>query len=751
MTRDARGVLRGVAAGFGAGALYGFRVEGPNDPARGARFDPSKLLADPYAWRFDRPFRLHPSMFAFGDDSGPFAPKAIAGAPAAGEPGRKRVAEEALVVYELNLRGFSLLNPAVPESARGTFLGLAHAAPIAHLAGLGVTAVEIMPADVFVDERHLPPLGLSNVWGYNPVVFGAPDPRLAPGGWPDVRAATDALHAAGIEAILDVVFNHNGESDQFGPTLSFRGLDNATWFRLDPKNPATYVNDAGTGNCLALDRPIVIDMAIGALRRWMIFGGIDGFRFDLAASLGRTDGGFDPHAPFFQALAKDPLLRQARLIAEPWDVGPGGYRLGQFGPGFAEWNDRFRDAARRFWRGDPGLRGEIATRIAGSRDIFAHAEAPSKSVNYVVAHDGFTLSDLVTYAHKHNEANGEDNRDGADDNSSWNHGAEGPSADPGIVAARARDQRNLLTLLLASRGTPMLAMGAELGFSQGGNNNAYAQDNATTVIDWSAADASLIAFTRRLTQVRRTHPALSRDAFLTGTPFDASRLPDVEWRDGDGPMTASAWSDPAGAVLVAVFAAPHADNVDRVAVAMNRSSDDAELRLPPPRAGMAWRALIDTDDPEAAERPFGIADRTRLRARSSLVLAESPAARGARPSGPPNADAIDALASVAGIAGDWWDLGGKADDRLARDQDRPVVGARPWRRQPGRGARQSGPGHRRNPPAPRAILAGASFRRAAGRAVARWAAEGGSPDRARGRRNRRMAGRARRRRAPRAS
>ena len=495
MARDSRGVLRGLAPGFGTGARYGFRVQGPYDPARGARFDPSKLLADPYAWRFDRSFRLHPSMFAFGDDSGPFAPKAIAGAPQAGEPGRKRIAPEALVIYELNLRGFSRLNPAIPECARGKFLGLAHEASIAHLAALGVTAVEVMPSDAFVDERHLPQLGLSNAWGYNPVVFGAPDPRLAPGGWADVRAATDALHAAGMEAILDVVFNHNGESDQFGPTLSFRGLDNATWFRLDPRDPAAYVNDTGTGNCLALERPIVVDMAIGALRRWMIYGGIDGFRFDLAVTLGRGADSFDPDAPFFHALAEDPVLRQARLIAEPWDVGPGGYRLGQFGPGFAEWNDRYRDEARRFWRGDPGLRGEIATRIAGSRDVFGHAEAPSKSVNYVVAHDGFTLNDLVSYARKHNEANGEDNRDGTNDNGSWNHGVEGPSRRAEIVAARTRDQRNLLTLLFASRGTPMLSMGAELGFSQGGNNNAYAQDNATTAIDWRAADASLIAFT----------------------------------------------------------------------------------------------------------------------------------------------------------------------------------------------------------------------------------------------------------------
>jgi glycogen debranching enzyme GlgX/4-alpha-glucanotransferase len=658
MARDADGVLRGLAPGFGAGARYGFRVQGPYDPKRGLRFDAAKLLADPYAWRFDRPFQLHPSMFKFGEDTAPNTPKAIAGEPPAGEPGHKRVTHEALVVYELNLRGFSRLNPAIPEAARGTFAGLAHPASIKHLAGLGVTAVEIMPSDTFVDDRHMPPLGLSDAWGYNSVVFGSPDPRLAPGGWADVRAATDALHAAGMEAILDVVFNHNGESDQLGPTLSFRGLDNAAWFRLDRNNPELYVNDTGTGNCLALDRPLVIEMAIGALKRWMVQGGIDGFRFDLGTSLGRGDAGFDPEAPFFQALAADPILAKARLIAEPWDVGPGGYRLGQFGAAFAEWNDRFRDAARRFWRGDPGLRGEIATRLAGSRDVFPHAAAPSTGVNFVVVHDGFTLRDLVSYDRKHNEANGENNRDGADNNSSWNHGVEGPSDDPVITESRARDERNLLTLLLASRGTPMLGMGSELGFSQHGNNNAYAQNNDTSAIDWRVADAPLIAFTARLIAARRANAAFSRDAFLTGSPFDASQLPDVEWRDANRPMTQSGWSDAEGGVLVAVFATPQGGGVDRVAFAMNRSNADDELTLPAPRVGMAWRILVDTHDPETPERWLALADLVRLRARSSLILAEAPTAGGLN-AGAPTSETIDKLAGAAGIAAEWSDVRGK--------------------------------------------------------------------------------------------
>ncbi len=658
LTRDAAGIFRGEAPGYFAGAHYGFRVKGPFDPARGHRFDPSKLVADPYAYAFDRPFRLHPTMFAFGEDTGPHAPKAIAGAPAAGDPGRKRIAPEALVIYELNLRGFTRLNPDVPERARGTFAGLADPSSIAHLAGLGVTAVEIMPADAFVDERHLPPLGLANAWGYNPVVYGAPDPRLAPGGWAEVRWATDALHAAGMEAILDVVFNHNGESDAFGPTLSFRGLDNATFFRLDPNNPAQYVNDAGTGNCLALDRPLVVAMAIGALRRWMVHGGIDGFRFDLATALGRRANGFDAHAPFFQALADDPIVSKARLIAEPWDVGPGGYQLGRFGPDWAEWNDRFRDAARRFWRGDAGVRGEIATRLAGSRDVFGAAAQPSKGVNFVIAHDGFTLADLVSYARKHNEANGEHNRDGTDANYSWNHGVEGPSSDPVIVEARARDQRNLLTLLLTARGTPMLAMGSELGFSQGGNNNAYAIDDATTAIDWKRADAALTRFASRLIRIRRDHPALSRNAFLTGQPLAATGLADVEWRDADGPMSQSGWSDPAGPVLVAVFAAPNSGGVDRVAVALNRSAADMELSLPEPRAGMGWRMLLATDAPDSPERPLALADRCKLGARACLLLAEG-ASPGGLSGGPPSAATIEALATAVGVAPDWRGINGK--------------------------------------------------------------------------------------------
>ncbi|MGO4872838.1 MAG: glycogen debranching protein GlgX [Roseiarcus sp.] len=659
---DPSGLHSASIAGLGPGARYGLRADGPFDPLRGARFDVSKLLADPYACAFDRPFRLHESMFAYSVDSGPYAPKAIAQPVALtpAPPGRQRIPWDRTVIYEANLRGLTKLREDVPEAARGCFAGLADPHVIAHLSALGVTTVEIMPADAFVDERHLPSLGLSNAWGYNPVVLGAPDPRLAPGGWAEVRAATDALHAAGMEAILDVVLNHNGESDEFGPTLSFRGLDNASYFRLSPDDPARYVNDMGCGNCLALDRPVVMRMALAALKRWMIFGGIDGFRFDLAVALGRRAGGFDPQAPIFPAIAADPILSRAKLIAEPWDVGPDGYRLGAFPEGWGEWNDRFRDVARRFWRGDAGMRGELATRLAGSRDVFTQAPSPAKSVNYVVAHDGFTLADLVAYEHKHNEANGEHNRDGTDDNHSWNHGVEGPSDDAAVKAARARDMRNLLALPFVARGVPMLAMGSETGHSQHGNNNAYAQDNAISWIDWRQADEALIAFTRRLAKARREHPALSSALWLTGRALDESGLPDVEWRDAEGPMTSAAqWQAPDGEVLVVILAAPAPDGVDRVALAFNRGAQAASLILPEPREGKVWRTLVDTGDDALDDVPLPVADRTHVGPRATLILAEGDAPAGATKVRPPEAREIDALAEAAGISADWWDVAGR--------------------------------------------------------------------------------------------
>ena len=529
------------------GARYGLRAHGPYAPNEGHRFNPSKLLIDPYARAIDQPFKLHASMFSDpggagfnADDSAAAMPKGIVVADSARAARPSPVPWDRTVLYELHVRGFTMRRGAIPEPLRGTFAGLAHPASIEHLTKLGVTSVEIMPAAAWIEERHLSALGLTNYWGYNPVAFMTPDPRLAPGGWDEVRATVDALAAAGIETIADVVLNHTGEGDALGPTVSLRGLDNASYYRLQPGNPAAYVDDAGCGNILALDRPPVVRLAMDALRAWAELGGVHGFRFDLATTLGRRATGFDPAAPLLTAIAQDPVLRQLKLIAEPWDVGPGGYQIGQFPAAWGEWNDRFRDDVRQFWRGDATELGALATRLAGSDDLFKAKDRPSHGINFIVAHDGFTLADLVSYEAKHNLANGEDNRDGTNANYSWNNGAEGLTGDLAILAARGRNQRALIATLLLARGTPMLTMGMELGHSQGGNNNAYAQDNAAAWIDWAAADETLLAWTQRLIGIRRDHPVLHQDRFLTGQPVEGVFLPDVAWLHPDGRAMADA-------------------------------------------------------------------------------------------------------------------------------------------------------------------------------------------------------------------
>ena len=529
-------------------------------------------------------------MFRFGEDSGPHAPKAIAGAPPEGEPGRKRIAAEALVIYELNLRGFTRLHPQIPETVRGTFAGLAHPASIAHLSALGVTAVEIMPADAFVDERHLAPLGLANAWGYNPVVFGAPDPRLAPGGWAEVRAATDALHAAGMEAILDVVFNHNGESDQFGPTLSFRGLDNATFFRLDPNEPRALrqrrwhaaIAWRSTGRSSSRWR----SARCGA--GWSAAGSTASASISRSRSGGRDDG-FDPRAPFFQALGRRPDRlegaahrralghRPRRLSARPVRT-----RLGRVERPLSR--RRAPLLARR-------RRRPRATSRRGSPDRATCSASAPRPRGASISSSPTTASPSPTSSPtpaSTTTPTARSNRDGTDANYSWNHGVEGPSADPAIVAARARDQRNLLALLLASRGTPMLAMGAELGFTPGGNNNAYAQDNATRGDPLGKRRRGPRPFREPARALAPAPtPPCRATPFSTGKPFDASGLPDVEWRDAEGPMSQAAWNDPAGPVLVAVFAAPAGDRADRVALAMNRAESGRTCGFP--RRARAWR------------------------------------------------------------------------------------------------------------------------------------------------------------------
>jgi glycogen operon protein len=628
-------VWSGLFPGVAAGARYGLRAYGPWDPARGLRFNPAKLLVDPWATTIDRPFHLHPALFDGGspnpEDTAPFMPKGIAGRPDSPALQRPAFEWDRQVIYELHVRGFSMTNPAVTPALRGTYAGLGHPASIAHLLRLGVTTVEIMPSAAWADERHLPPLNLTNYWGYNPAAFLAPDPRLAPGGWPEIQAAVQALHAAGIAVILDVVLNHSAESDELGPTLSLRGLDDAGYYRL-AQDPARYVNDAGCGNVLALDRPIGLRLGLDALRAWAAFGGFDGFRLDLATTLGRGPDGFDPTGPFLAAMQQDPLLSRLAIIAEPWDIGMGGYQLGRFPAHWGEWNDHYRDTVRRFWRGDQGMLGEFTTRFAGSADIFPHRPL-TRGVNFITAHDGFTLADLVAYASKHNEANGEANRDGTSDNLSWNNGAEGPTDDPEINAKRARDARALLATLLLSRGTPMLTMGDEAGRTQNGNNNAYAQDNAAAWFDWATADQGLIDETASLIAIRKALAPL-----FTGIPLTDQ---DVIWRHADGSALTD-WDRPDARTLIADV---RTGDVHALLV-FHAGADPLDLTLPPRGDGQVWQPLLGTDGTVVPGRCVAVFH----------AVAQD------RAKSPPSAGVTDAelegLASRAGVEPVWWDVEG---------------------------------------------------------------------------------------------
>ena len=671
-------VFHGHFAGIGAGQRYGLRAHGRYAPSEGHRFNPAKLLADPYAVALDRPFSYSPVLLDYQPggpstdlrldptDSAPFMPKAIASAPLQAKrppPARKAWAETS--IYELHVRGFTKSHPGVPEAIRGTFAGLAHPAALDHLVRLGITAIEIMPAAAWIDERHLHNSGLTNYWGYSPVTFMAPDPRLAPGGWAEIAASVAAIQAAGIEVLVDVVLNHTGEGDHLGPSVSLRGLDNATYFRLLTGNFRTPINDTGCGNTLALDHPAVVRLAADALRAWAELGGVDGFRYDLATTLGRRDDGFDPAAPLLTAISQDPLLRKLRMIAEPWDLGLGAYRIGAFPASWGEWNDQYRDTMRKFWRGDGWLAGEAATRFSGSSDIFApRNRPPSRSVNFIVAHDGFTLADLVSYERKHNDANGENGRDGTDVNYSWNNGMEGATGDPAIVAARRKDQRNLLATLLLARGTPMLTMGAEFGHSQGGNNNAYAQDNATSWLNWCAADKTLAAFTARLLEFRASHRALTRDRFLTGEAPDATLIPDAEWRNPDGtPMQPGDWHSERRSLIGSFYApAEHENGADRVTVVLHAGREALDIILPEARDGYCWRLCIDTAEETggAAARSFEGGSVLAMAPRSFAALDEVPNQASQRAEGRGHSESrfLDRLASAVGISADWYDIAG---------------------------------------------------------------------------------------------
>ena len=661
-------VFHGHIGGLLPGARYGLRAHGPYDPGNGHRFNAAKLLVDPYALALDRPFVLDRTQFGFMQgsdrpdeaDSAASMPKAIVTVPSWDRPWNGAPTWPRTVIAELHVRGYTKLHPGVPEPLRGTFAGLASPAGLEHLTKLGITTIELMPAQAWVDERHLPPLGLTNYWGYNPIAFSVPDPRLAPGGWAEVHAATAALNAAGIEVILDVVYNHTGESDEWGPTLSYRGLDNASYYRLRPDNRALYINDAACGNILAADRAPVIRLVLESLRNWVRFGGINGFRFDLATTLGRRPSGFEAEGPLLTAIAQDPVLRDVKLIAEPWDMGPGGYQVGAFDARWGEWNDRYRDAARRFWRGD-GTPAEIAGRITGSADMFAAKRRPSRAINYITAHDGFTLADLVAYSGKHNEANGEGNRDGFDANWSWNCGVEGPTEDANIQAGRLRDQRNLLATLLLSRGTPMLGPSVERCLTQHGNNNAYAQDNAIGWTDWTLPD-NLTAFIRRLIAVRLNNPAITDDHFLTGGYGDSQMFPDIEWRlaDGEAPQ-AWHWEHPSSRTVIAVLAAPVDEGLppNRVTIIHHSGFEPLQVVLPTSRAGACWRVGVDTARPDDTSTRLAAGDSAiDVDPRSVVALVEETGSAQDAPRRGPSPEYLDRLAGTAGIAGDWSEMNG---------------------------------------------------------------------------------------------
>lgn len=612
-------VFFGFVPGLAAGALYGYRAHGPWEPANGHRFDPAKLLVDPYALALDRPYAYDPSLSAAPHaavDTAPIVPRAIVtnlprdAAPLPpGAPG---------FTYEVSVRGFSMRHDGIAPALRGTLAALAHPAVMDHIAGLGVQTVELMPLCGWVDERHLYALGLRNAWGYNPVTHMALDPRLAPGGYAELRHIVDAFHRRGIRVLVDVVLNHSGESDEFGPTLSYRGLDNRLYYRTHPDDPGLLVNDTGCGNTLALEREPVGRMALDALRLMVQAAGVDGFRYDLGTVLGRTETGyFDPDAPLLRQIAEDPILADRIHVMEPWDIGPGGYQLGNFKPPFGEWQDRFRDDVRRFWKGADAMAGALATRLAGSADIFQrYGRQPSAGVNFIAAHDGFSLADIVAYERKHNDANGEGNRDGHNENHSWNWGVEGFTHDAAVIEARKRDVRAMLATLFVARGTPMLTAGDEFGRTQAGNNNAYAQDNDLSWLDWAAADLRQAAFTARLAALRAQHPALFADAWLSGEPAEGCDVPDASWYGESGILAGDQWRQ-AGRRLVGLFLR-RAD--DGVLAVFNAAMDETEIALPPARPGRHLVVSLRSDTPD--EPPSPASGVLRLGPRSVTILVE---------------------------------------------------------------------------------------------------------------------------------
>ncbi|MFN8190159.1 MAG: glycogen debranching protein GlgX [Nocardioidaceae bacterium] len=643
------------------GQRYGYRVHGPYDPSRGLRCNPNKLLLDPYAKATWGEIDWSPALFGYDfddpdqrndEDSAPHMMLGVVINPFFDWEGDRRLARpyNETVIYEAHVKGLTQLHPDIPESIRGTYAGLAHPVITDHLTQLGVTAIELMPVHAFVQDKTLLDKGLRNYWGYNTIGFFAPqasyastpaDPSQRGQQVQEFKSMVKAMHAAGIEVILDVVYNHTAEGNHLGPTLSFKGIDNPAYYRTVEDDQQYYMDYTGTGNSLNVRHPHSLQLIMDSLRYWVTEMHVDGFRFDLAATLAREFYDVDRLATFFDLVQQDPVVSQVKLIAEPWDIGPGGYQVGNFPPQWTEWNGAYRDTVRDFWRGEPRL-GDFASRLAGSSDFYEHSgRRPVASINFVTAHDGFTLADLVSYNEKHNDANGEDGNDGESHNRSWNHGVEGPTKDPAVLAARAKAQRNFLATLLLSQGVPMILHGDEMGRTQQGNNNTYAQDSELSWVHWDDADAPLIEFTAAVARLRKQHPTFRRKRFFTGTtartadgPEGDERLNDIVWLHPDGrPMEGDDWgAAPVLGMYLNGRGISSPDNMgnpivdDHFLLYFNASDTDVEVTLPPEEYADAWDVVIDTAAVKTDTTAHAPGEPMNLIGRSVIVLREHIAA-----------------------------------------------------------------------------------------------------------------------------
>jgi isoamylase len=639
------------------GQLYGYRVHGPYEPHQGHRFNPNKVLLDPYAKSIGRDVRWADEVFGYrvGDpeadlsfderDSAAYAPLGMVVDTAFtwGDDRPPRTPWHKTLIYELHVKGFTQLHPGVPEPLRGTYAGLASEASVRHLTDMGITAVELLPVHHFLHDRHLLERGLRNYWGYNTLGYFAPHTAYAATAIPQnavqqFKMMVAALHAAGIEVILDVVYNHTAEGNQLGPTLSMRGIDNVAYYRLSPEDPRYYMDFTGTGNSPNVRHPRMLQLIMDSLRYWVTEMHVDGFRFDLASTLARELFEVDRLGAFFDIIHQDPILSQVKLIAEPWDVGEGGYQVGNFPVLWSEWNGKYRDTVRRFWKGDGGVLSEFSTRLSGSSDLYqSDGRTPSASINFVTCHDGFTLHDLVSYNEKHNEANGENNQDGANDNNSWNCGAEGPTDDPAINALRWQQKRNFITTLLLSQGVPMLLAGDDLSHTQQGNNNAYCQDNRLTWLNWELLtdeQQDFYDFVRTVVQIKHTNPVFQRRKFFQGRPIRGEGILDISWFEPSGEeMTEEAWNTGYARCLGVRLAGDLIGETDwkgepvvgdTVLLLMNAHHEAIPFTLPTHKAEQQWERLLDTADPQGKPRPWPEGQPYDLQGRSMVVMRTQP-------------------------------------------------------------------------------------------------------------------------------